>query len=99
MFFKCTFRLKAVKVIVEDDGPSLGITIVGGSNSPSGDLPLFIKRVVPGSLADMEGTIKSGDELVAVNETLLTGVEKSYAVKALSNLEEGEVRLLILQDD
>jgi len=83
---------------VEDDGPGLGITIVGGSNTPSGDLPLLIKRVIPESLADKEGTAKSGDELVAVNETLLTGIEKSYAVKALSNLE-GDVRLLILQDD
>lgn len=92
-------RLTEVNLRIEAGAsPGLGITIVGGANSPNGDLPLLIKRIVPGSLVDQEGTIKPGDELVAVNETLLAGVEKDYAVRALSNLD-GDIRLLILQDD
>lgn len=93
-----TCRLKEIKLRIEDGGPGLGITIVGGTNSRNGDLPMLIKRIIPGSLADQEGSIKPGDELVAVNETLLAGVEKDYAAKALSGLE-GDVRLLVLQDD
>ena len=71
---------------------------MGGSDTPNGDLPILIKRVIPGSLADQEGTIKAGDELVAINETLLAGVTKDYAASAFSKLK-GEVRMLILQDD
>ena len=42
--------------------------------------------------------MKAGDELVAVNETLLVGTTKDFAVEHLSQLR-GPVRLLVLQDD
>lgn len=83
---------------IEPESPGLGISIVGGSGSPSGDLPIIIKRVLPGSLAEMDGRLKTGDELVAVNDTLLVGVRKDTAIETLSNMK-GEVRLLVLQDD
>ena len=82
---------------LEPEGPGLGISIVGGSGSPNGDLPIIIKRILPGSLAEQDGQLKAGDELVAVNETLLVGVRKDYAIDALSSME-GRVRLLVLQD-
>ncbi len=75
----------------------MGLSIVGGSGTPSGDLPILVKRVLPGSLAEENGRLKMGDELVAVNETLLVGVPKDFAINALSKME-GEVRLLALQD-
>ena len=83
---------------LEQDSPGLGISIVGGSGSPSGDLPIIIKRVLSNSLAERDGRLKSGDELVAVNDTLLVGVAKDVAIETLSNLS-GNVRLLVLQDD
>ncbi len=83
---------------VTSTGPGLGISIVGGQGSPSGDLPIIVKRVLPGSLAEQDGRLKSGDELIAMNEKLLVGVGKDVAINALSNLE-GAVRLLVLQDE
>ena len=83
---------------MEPDQPGLGISIVGGSGSPSGDLPIIIKRVLPDSLAERDGRLKSGDELVAVNETLLVGVTKDIAIETLTNMS-GKCRLLILQED
>ena len=80
------------------DSAGLGISIVGGSGSPSGDLPIIIKRVLPNSTAERDGRLKSGDELIAVNDTLLVGVAKDVAIATLSNLS-GNVRLLVLQDD
>ena len=71
---------------------------MGGLGSHNGDLPVLVKRVISGSLAETDGKIKAGDELVAINATLLTGVTKNYAVQALSQVR-GEVRLLLLQDD
>lgn len=92
------YRLVEIMLNLEVDGPGLGISIVGGSGSPSGDLPIVVKRVLPGSLAEKDGRLKSGDELIAVNDTLLVGVRKDFAINALSNME-GRVRLLVLQDD
>ena len=84
---------------LDPDSPGLGISIVGGSGSPSGeDLPIVIKRVLPGSPAERDGRLKSGDELVAVDDALLVGVAKDAAIETLSNLS-GTVRLLVSQDD
>ena len=71
---------------------------MGGSGSPSRDLPIIIKRVLPNSLAERDGRLKSGDELIAVNETLLVGVAKDAAIETLSNIS-GKVRLLVIQDE
>ena len=75
----------------------LGITIVGGKESPNGDVPIYIKRILPNSPLQGEGKLKSGDELVAVNDVLLVNTTKEYATEILSNTD-GHVRLLALQD-
>ncbi|KAL5487294.1 hypothetical protein EMCRGX_G019877 [Ephydatia muelleri] len=91
-------RLVEVKLRVDPEGCGLGISIVGGTGSPAGgDLPIVVKRVLPQGLAARDGRLKVGDQLVAVNEHLLIGVSKTYALNALSNLK-GHVRLLVLQD-
>ena len=92
------FRLKEIELHIQPDSPGLGISIVGGSGSPSGDLPILIKRVLPKSLAEEDGRLKQGDELVAVNDTLLVGMSKDFAINALSNMH-GDIRLLVLQED
>lgn len=90
-------RLSEIKLNLDPKGPGLGISIVGGGGSPNGDLPIIIKRVLPDCIAERDGRLKSGDELIAVNDTLLVGVSKDFAINALSNLQ-GHVRLLALQD-
>lgn len=91
-------RLTELYFSIGPDNHALGISIVGGYDSPHGDLPIIIKRVLPGGLAEENGNVKAGDELVAVNETLLVGTTKDFAVEHLSQLR-GHVRLLVLQDD
>lgn len=73
-------RLVEVTLRLTAGAPGLGLTIVGGSESHYGERSIFVKRVIVGSLADKDRKIKSGDELIAVNETLLTGVTKEYAL-------------------
>ena len=91
-------RLSEIKLNLDPEGPGLGISIVGGSSSePAWDLPIIIKRVLPDCIAEMDGRLKSGDELIAVNDTLLVGVTKDFAINALSNIQD-HVRLLALQD-
>ncbi len=98
VFCHLSSRLVDIRLTLDPEAPGLGISIAGGSGSPSGqDLPIVVKRILPATVAEKDGRLKPGDELVAVNDTLLVGVDKNYAVGALSNLE-GEVRLLVLQD-
>ena len=75
----------------------LGLTIVGGKGSQNGDIPIYVKRILPSSVLEADGKLKTGDELVAVNEILLVNVTKEYASKVLTNAQ-GRVRLLALQD-
>lgn len=75
----------------------LGITIVGGKESPNGDVPIYVKRILPNSPLQREGKLKCGDELVAVNDILLVNTTKEYATETLSNID-GHIRLLAVQD-
>ncbi len=97
-FLFCLFRLLELVLRIEPGVSGLGISIVGGSGSPNGDLPILVKRVLQDSLAERDGRLKSGDEIIAVNETLLVGMSKEYAINVLSKME-GTIRLLILRDE
>ena len=39
--------------------------------SQNGDVPMYVKRILPSSVLEADGKLNSGDELVAVNEILL----------------------------
>ena len=60
-------------------------------------MPICVKYILPSSVLETDRKLKSGDELVAVNEILLVNVTKEYASNVLSNVQD-RVRLLVLQD-
>lgn len=70
---------------------------MGGKDSTSGDAPIYVKRILPDSVFQLEGKLKTGDELIAVNDVILIGSTKEHASDVLNNLE-GYVRVLVLQD-
>ena len=97
-FFNSSFPLRLVQIIVRPSpGQRLGLTIVGGRGSPTGDVPIYVKRILPDSVLQEDAKIKTGAELVAVNDLILYNLTKEYATQALSNVE-GIVRLLLIQD-
>uniref|UniRef100_H2ZJS0 Uncharacterized protein n=1 Tax=Ciona savignyi TaxID=51511 RepID=H2ZJS0_CIOSA len=53
------------------DGPILGLKVVGGKMTESGRLGAFITKVKHGSLADVVGHLRPGDEVVMWNEHCL----------------------------
>uniref|UniRef100_A0A1X7TAP4 PDZ domain-containing protein n=1 Tax=Amphimedon queenslandica TaxID=400682 RepID=A0A1X7TAP4_AMPQE len=47
-------------------GQALGLSIVGGCGSPTGDVPIYVKRILPESVLQKDSKIKTRDELVAL---------------------------------
>lgn len=67
-------------------GPEgLGFSIVGGLGSPGGDLPIFVKTVFSRGAAALEGHLKRGDQIIAVNGRNLRGLSHSDAVQLLKD--------------
>ncbi|XP_038625286.1 E3 ubiquitin-protein ligase LNX [Tachyglossus aculeatus] len=78
---------KVVSVHKEPDEP-LGMTVAGGAGGPpppEWDLPLYVLSVEPGGLVARDGRIKTGDVLLSVNGTDLTGVSRGEAVALLKS--------------
>lgn len=86
---------QTVKLIVLERGPEgLGFSIVGGHGSPHGDLPIYVKTVCSKGAAAVDGQLKRGDCIKAVNGTSMEGVTHDEAVSILKNAQ-GKVTLTV----
>ncbi|XP_077482744.1 syntaxin-binding protein 4 [Stigmatopora argus] len=79
----------------------LGVKIIGGYRELTGeDFGIFIKRVVAGGLAALDGRLKSGDLIVDVNNISLRGVTNERAVEILRTVSlSNHMSLLVARDD
>ncbi|XP_064609377.1 syntaxin-binding protein 4-like [Liolophura sinensis] len=79
----------------------LGIKIVGGcSLDGEEDYGIFVKRVLPGGLAEIEGRLQNGDQILEVNGDSLEGVTNDRAVAILRKASATNVvDLLVSRDD
>ena len=73
----------------------LGFSIIGGYASPNGNLPIYIKTVFERGAAARDGSLKRGDQLLAVNEHSLEGATHEQAVAILKSVS-GVVDLKVL---
>ncbi len=64
-------EVKSIKFL-RPEGERLGITICGGKRSTRGDVGIFVRSIKAGSLAERDGRLNIGDEIVEVD---------SYSVK------------------
>ncbi|KAL6466799.1 hypothetical protein MHYP_G00246030 [Metynnis hypsauchen] len=82
-------------ISLERGSAGLGFSIVGGSHSSHGYLPIYIKNIFPKGAAVEDGRLRSGDRLVAVNGRSLEGISHSETVEILRRAR-GAVTLTIL---
>lgn len=61
----------------------LGFSIVGGIGCSQGDLPIYVKTIYENGAASTDGRLRSGDEVVAVNNQSLMGLSHAEAVHVL----------------
>lgn len=71
----------------------LGFSIVGGRDSPKGNIGIFVKTIFPNGQAVEEGTLKEGDEIFAVNGESLAGASHSEAIAMFKAIRSGKVVL------
>ncbi|KAE8283766.1 Syntaxin-binding protein 4 Syntaxin 4-interacting protein [Larimichthys crocea] len=79
----------------------LGVKITGGYRELTGEeFGIYIKRVVGGGLAALDGRLKSGDLILDVNNISLIGVTNDRAVEILRTASlSNHMSLLIARDD
>ena len=72
-------------------GPSgLGFTFVGGN-----DVPFYIKDIAKDGVADKDGRLQRGDQLIAVNNISIHGASYQHVLETLKKLH-GEIKLTVI---
>ncbi|XP_067432358.1 syntaxin-binding protein 4 isoform X2 [Thunnus thynnus] len=79
----------------------LGVKIIGGYRELTGEeFGIYIKRVIAGGLAAVDGRLKSGDLILDVNNISLMGVTNERAVEILRTASlSNHMSLLVARDD
>ncbi|VEL42819.1 unnamed protein product [Protopolystoma xenopodis] len=76
-----------------------GLKVVGGVMTPSGRLGAFINKVKAGSIADLVGHLRAGDEVLEWNNQSLKG--KSFEEVSdiiLQSKQDSQVELIVQRD-
>ncbi|ALC42432.1 a [Drosophila busckii] len=76
---------------------SLGFSIVGGRDSPKGNMGIFVKTVFPSGQAADDGTLQAGDEIVEINGNSVQGMSHAETIGLFKNVREGTIVLQILR--
>uniref|UniRef100_A0A3Q3IP13 Tyrosine-protein phosphatase non-receptor type 13 n=1 Tax=Monopterus albus TaxID=43700 RepID=A0A3Q3IP13_MONAL len=70
-----------IELSKKDSG--LGISVTGGVNTTVKHGGIYVKTIIPGGAAELDGRIQKGDRVVAVNGRSLEGATHEQAVEAL----------------
>ncbi|XP_072942591.1 uncharacterized protein [Epargyreus clarus] len=74
---------------------SLGFSIVGGTDSPKGQMGIFVKTVFPNGQAADKGTVFEGDEILSVNNVPTRGLSHAGAISLFKQVKEGKIELTL----
>ncbi|XP_033742470.1 LOW QUALITY PROTEIN: syntaxin-binding protein 4-like [Pecten maximus] len=88
-------------IIYKDCSKGLGIKICGGCSVDGRENNgIFVKRTLPGGLADIEGHLQHGDQILEVNGESLEGVTNERAVSILRQASAtNRVEMIITNDE
>ncbi|XP_073777097.1 regulating synaptic membrane exocytosis protein 1 isoform X27 [Danio rerio] len=80
----------------KEAGALLGLKVVGGKVTETGRLGAFITKVKKGSLADVVGHLRAGDEVLQWNGKSLPGLTKKEVYNIILNSQaEPQVELIV----
>uniref|UniRef100_A0AC35G4M4 PDZ domain-containing protein n=1 Tax=Panagrolaimus sp. PS1159 TaxID=55785 RepID=A0AC35G4M4_9BILA len=75
--------------------PTLGFSIVGGTDSPRGAMGIFVKTIFPHGIAAQSGLLKKGDEILQVNNFDMTSKTHSEALQIFRKIAKLDITLTI----
>jgi len=82
--------------VVFEKGPGrkgLGFSVVGGRDSPKGNMGIFVKTIFANGQAADQGSIKEGDEILSVNGHSTHGLSHSEAISIFKGIRSGKVTI------
>ncbi|XP_048419336.2 tyrosine-protein phosphatase non-receptor type 13 isoform X2 [Stegostoma tigrinum] len=74
---------------------SLGVSVTGGVNTSVKNGGIYVKAIIPGGAADLDGHIRKGDCLREVDGISLQGITHKQAIECLKNT--GQVVRLVFE--
>lgn len=96
-----SFFEKYIKLVIFYKGSgckSLGFSIVGGKDSPRGEMGIYVKTISKQGQA-AQSNLKKGDEISCLNKISLCGLTHAEAVSAFKSVKCHKVHLLVIRND
>ncbi|XP_066258928.1 uncharacterized protein [Euwallacea similis] len=90
-----TFTIRQIAFQKGHNFKPLGFSIVGGRDSPKGSIGIYVKTIFPNGQAAENGTLREGDEILAVNNKPLHGASHKEAINVFKQIKSGTVLLHI----
>jgi C-terminal processing protease CtpA/Prc len=74
---------------------SLGFSIVGGSDSPKGEMGIFVKTIFMSGQAAENGSLVEGDEILCVNDESVNGMTHAQAINCFKKVRQGPLQMKV----
>ncbi|KAL0117345.1 hypothetical protein PUN28_010299 [Cardiocondyla obscurior] len=95
-----SLSIDLLTIILEKGAPKkLGFSIVGGVDSNKGRMGIFVKDIISGGQAAEEGTLRVGDEILAINGSPLDGLTHAKALQMFKSAKAGNLILHVARRD
>ncbi|XP_060818471.1 uncharacterized protein LOC132908449 isoform X2 [Bombus pascuorum] len=95
-----SLSMNLLTITLEKGAPKkLGFSIVGGSDSNKGSMGIFVKDIMAGGQAAEEGTLKIGDEILAINGISMDGLTHAKALQSFKAAKAGKMVLHVGRRD
>ncbi|XP_020286156.1 uncharacterized protein LOC109855877 isoform X2 [Pseudomyrmex gracilis] len=95
-----SLSMDLLTIVLEKGAPKkLGFSIVGGVDSNKGRMGIFVKDIMPGGQAAEEGTLRAGDEILAINGSSLDGLTHGKALQMFKTAKAGNLVLHVARKD
>ncbi|KAM5229238.1 partitioning defective 3 homolog B isoform 2-T2 [Ctenodactylus gundi] len=96
MGFGSKKNAKKIKIDLKKGPEGLGFTVVTRDSSIHSPGPIFVKNILPKGAAIKDGRLQSGDRILEVNGTDITGRTQEELVAMLRSTKQGETASLII---
>lgn len=90
-----SFTIMTARFLKGPGHKGLGFSIVGGTDSPRGNMGIYVKTIFSNGQASDLGTVKEGDEILSINSKPLHGMTHAEAIAEFKSVKAGDVVLHI----